>query len=97
MIIVLVKYNCKPNCREAFLNALKENSIDTISKGEPGNFKYEYSYSTEDSDVLFLTEIWESAEALKLHGEAEHFKKLGGLKNAYVESAEIKKFEASSL
>ena len=97
MIIVLVKYNCKAGNRDSFLGAIKERGIDKLCQDENGNVKYEYSFSAEDSDVLFLTEIWENIDVLNIHSQTEHFKKLGELKDTYVDSTEIKKFQAESL
>ena len=97
MIIVLVKYNCKEGNRDSFLGAIKERGIDVLCQKENGNIKYEYSFSTEDSDVLFLTEIWENIDVLNAHWQTEHFKTLGELKDTYVDSTEIQKFEAESL
>lgn len=94
MIIVLVKYFCKENSREKFLGAIKSLGIDKLSREENGNIRYEYSFDAENSSVLILNEIWTDMEAVRLHGEEEHFRKLGEIKSDYVEKTEIKRFRA---
>ena len=94
MKIILVKYLCKENCRESFLQAIKQNNIDTLCRQEAGNLKYEYAYSEEDDNVLILNEIWRDDEAVRLHGQAVHFKLLGELKSQYVVETKIERFNA---
>lgn len=94
MIVILVKYNCKPGMREAFFNVIREKGIDVASQSEEGNIRYEYSFSPIDENVMVLNEIWANAEVLEKHFNAPHFKELGELKNQYVESTELKKFNA---
>lgn len=97
MIIVLVKYVCKPGKREAFLKAIQERGLDAKSRAEVGNGKYEYSFSTTDPDVLFLTEFWQDKEVLATHGQMPHFKALGELKQQFVDAVEILRYEAQPL
>ncbi len=95
MIILLVKYQCKSQMREEFLRAIQENQIDTKSREEAGNLRYEYSYSITNADELVLTEVWKDEESVKIHGASEHFKQLGELKPIYVEETQIEKYQAS--
>ena len=97
MIIVLVKYVCKSNCRELFLNAIKEKKIDSLSRAETGNYRYEYAYSISDENTILLTELWEDRKAVTAHGQTEHYKELGKLKSAYVENTEIFRYEGSPI
>ena len=97
MIILLVKYTCKPGRRADFMRVISENQIDAKSRDEAGNIQYEYSLDIEDKDVLILTELWKDEEALKLHGEAAHFKLLGQIKDEYVEETQIRRFKAEKM
>ncbi len=97
MIIVLVEYFCKDNCREDFLRALKEQKIDAMCQAEAGNLKYDYSLSADRENVLILNEIWKDAEALNLHGSMPHMKLIPAIKEKDVEKTEIRKFEAAEL
>lgn len=97
MRVYHVKYVCKDGLREAFLKAIQENKIDYLCQHEEGNLQYEYSFSVDDPNVLILTEVWESAEALQAHAQTEHLKKLGEMKKDYVLETSIEKFEAERI
>ena len=94
MKILYVKYVCKDGKREAFYNAIKENKIDELSRKDKGNLKYDYSYSTEENNVLVLNEVWESDEDAQLHMKTKHFEKLGELKAEFVVEVKIEKYRA---
>ena len=96
MIILFVKYKCKPGCREAYFDAIKDNHIDEMSREEEGCIRYEYSFGIAD-DELILTEVWQDAKAIDFHKNSEHFAKLGDLKAEYVENTEIMKFSADQV
>ena len=96
MFVLLVKYKCKPGCREAYFDAIRNNHIDEMSRSEEGYIRYEYSYGIAN-DELILTEVWQDAQAIDLHKNSEHFAKLGDLKAEYVENTEIMKFSADQV
>ena len=96
MFILLVRYKCKPGCRSAFYDAIRNNKIDEKSRSEEGNLRYEYSFGVSD-DELILNEIWRDAEAIEFHKNSEHFKELGKLKGEYVLDTEIMKFSADQV
>lgn len=97
MIMMLVKYYCKENQAEAFLDAIKENNIDFLSRKEVGNRMYDYSFPADEQDTILLTELWEDTEAVSIHSTTEHFKRLGEIKEQYVDRTEIKKFAGTPL
>ena len=84
MLYVNVTYDCKPGMREAFYQAIRENGIDTKCLQENGNVRYEYFFSVEMPDRMFLVEAWESPEASAAHRETAHYKLLQELKKEYV-------------
>ncbi len=96
MLIVLVRYKCKPGLRENYLKAIKDNKIDEMSRSEEGCIRYEYSFGMEE-DELILTEIWQDGEAIDYHKNSEHFARLGELKLQYVESTEFEKYSAEQI
>ena len=96
MFVLLVKYKCKPGCRAAFFNAIRNNHIDEMSRSEEGCIRYEYSYGIAD-DELILTEVWQDAKAIEFHKNSEHFARLGDIKTEYVENTEIMKFSADQV
>ena len=87
MIILNVIYSCKSGQRAAFLDAIKAEGLDDASRNEGGNSKYDYYASTKDPDELLLIEHWQDEDALK-----PHFKRLGQLKEEFVENTEIGKY-----
>ena len=93
MIVLNVTYRCKHGMREAFLDVIKTEGIDSGSRNEEGNICYEYFFSISSPDVLFLLEKWKDAEAVEFHKKQPHFLRLGELKSEFVEETTIGKYE----
>lgn len=94
MIVLFVKYNCKPGQRAAFLNEIEKNEIDVKSRAEAGCERYEYSYSETDDDCLVLNEIWKDEAAFASHHDSAHFQLLGTFKADYVIDSDVRRFKA---
>ena len=94
MIVLNVIYKCKPGKRDAFLNAIKEEGIDSASRAEAGNIKYDYYLSADDRDELLLVEKWKDAEAVTEHGRKVHYARLGELKTSFVDDTIIERFDS---
>lgn len=94
MVVLNVTYKCKAGMREKFLEAIKAEGLDAASRAEAGNIKYEYYFADADPDVLFLLEHWQDEEAVKLHNEEPHFKRLGELKAEYVDKVILDRYKA---
>ena len=92
MIVLNVTYKCKPDQREEFLEEIMTEGIDTASRAEAGNLKYDYYLPIDSSDELLLLEKWKDADALAEHGRQPHFKRLGEIKPIYVNDTIIEKF-----
>lgn len=93
MKVLIVTYKCKPGKREAFLEAVRENGAAQKSREEAGNIRYAYARATDDEDILYLLEQWESEEAFESHKAADHFRELGELKQDYVEDTILEMYE----
>lgn len=91
-ITLNVFYTVTDGKRDEFINAIKEENIDVLSRLEKGNLKYEYYFPVEDRNQILLIETWESNLAQKLHGESEHFKKLQLIKEKYVVDVKFEKY-----
>ena len=89
---VEVHYYVRPGMRQAFYDALSESGIPAASRAEAGNVQYDYYFSPEQEDELLLLELWQDAEAVRLHGETPHFKALGELKAEYVTDTVIRRY-----
>ena len=96
MFVLLVRYKCKPGCREAYYDAIRKDHIDEMSQAEEGCLRYEYSYGIDD-DELLLTEVWRDAAAIEFHKSSAHFVRLGEIKAEYVENTEFMKFSAEQV
>ena len=86
-ILVTVRYTVKDGKREEFYRHIVEQGIDTASRAEDGNRKYDYYYPTDSEQDLCLLELWDSREAQKIHGTTDHYQKLSNLKATYVTNA----------
>ena len=90
---VEVHYLVKSGKRQEFYDTLKKNNIAACSRAEDGNVKYDYYFSPDNENELLLLEIWRDAEAVRLHGETQHFKALGALKEKFVTDTIIHRYE----
>ena len=95
MYILHVTYEVKEGMRDAFLAKLKELGTAECSRAEAGNLDYTYYVSADRENIVFLTEVWESMEAQKLHTQTPHFKALGEIKGDYVKNTVLKRFDGA--
>lgn len=95
MIVLNVTYQCRPGMRDAFLKAIAAEGIDTASRSENGNLRYEYYLPAAGCDELLLIEKWRDAGALAGHSRQPHFARLQELKSKYVAGTLIDRFEVS--
>ena len=92
MIVLNVTYRCKAGMRERFLEAIKAEGIDAACRAEDGNFKYDYYMSAEAENEMLLLEKWRDADALAVHQGQPHFKRLGEIKDEFVDETLIEKY-----
>lgn len=90
---VEVHYYIKDGKRDEFYRTLMASGIADASRAENGNEKYEYYFSPDNENELLLLEVWKSAEAVELHQQSDHFKKLGELKKEYVTETVFTRYE----
>ncbi len=93
MIVLNVTYSCRPGMRDEFLQKIREEGIDAVSRAEEGNRKYDYYIPAGGGDELLLIEKWSGADAIAAHGRQPHFARLGELKPLYVIETHIERFE----
>ena len=91
MFTIYVTYTAKDrNMIKQFYDAIKESGAAECCRKEDGNIRYDYFWSTENENELFLLEEWKSEEDQKIHMTYDHFKKIGQLKAKYeVESSSV--------
>jgi quinol monooxygenase YgiN len=78
--------------RDEFLEAIISEGIDVACRAEAGNIKYDYYMSTDNDDEMLLVEKWRDADAVTTHGQQAHFKRLGEIKDEFVEETIIEKY-----
>ncbi len=93
MIVLNVLYHLKRDARDRFLARVQAEGIDKASRAEKGNLRYDYFTPVSGGDELLLLEKWQDASALALHAGQPHFGKLKAIKDEYVISTEIERFE----
>ena len=92
MLVLNVIFKCAPGTREELRELVRAEGIDTASRNEEGNFKYEFYLSTEDTNDILLIEWWKDVDAWMAHRTLTHYFKLDEIKKGRVLSAEIRKY-----
>ncbi len=95
--LVEVHYYIKDGKRAEFYNEIIRRGIADSARAEEGNEKYEYYFSPDNENELLLIEIWNSAEAVKIHMETPHYKELTELKKEYVNDTVFSRFEITEI
>lgn len=72
MIATLVNIWIKEDCREAFIEATKDNHLNSVS--EPGNIRFDILQDTSDPLKFTFYEMYESEEAAGAHKLTDHYK-----------------------
>ena len=61
---------------------------------EAGKLRYDYYLPYDVNGDLLRVEKWKDADAVRLHGQTAHLKRLSELKKLYVTKTIIERFEA---
>lgn len=93
MIVLNVLYTVKSGRREQYYALLQQMGIPQASRDEAGNICYDYFFSPEQADQIFLREKWVDQAALQLHFQAPHFQQLQKLKEEWLLDTVIDKME----
>ncbi len=72
MLILIAKFNAKPECREKLIG-LAKNAMGP-SRAEQGCITYDFLQDPFEPDSFTFYEKWESMDDLELHFEEPHFK-----------------------
>ena len=72
MILIVVKFNIRPDRSEDWLSLVEEFTAAT--RQEEGNLFFEWSRSIDNSDQFVLVEAFASAAAGAVHVKSEHFR-----------------------
>ena len=73
MFVLMVDIRVKPERREEFAAAIKENAA--ASNQEPGCLHFNVAQDGEDANRFYLYEVYREEADFDAHRETEHFKK----------------------
>jgi len=73
MIVYAVEIHVKPENRQDFIEASKENAAATI--GEPGNLRFDINQQADDPDCFMFYEVYRDAAAIDAHKATAHYAK----------------------
>ena len=92
MYTIYVKFNCLPQKREAFVEAVKKEGILAAIRGEQGCLMYDYYFSEADSNELLLIEAWETKHHQEVHLTQPHMARLREMKADYIGETTLGEF-----
>ena len=93
MYTIYVQFQCHPEKREAFVEAVRREGILSAVRAEDGCLRYDYYFSEADENELLLIEAWESKRHQEIHMTQPHMALLREFKDEYVLSATLGEFE----
>lgn len=73
MLVQIVSIQVMPGHREAFIEAFRINWEGT--RNEPGNLRFDLLVDPEDENSFTVYEVFTGPDALKLHGQTEHYRR----------------------
>ena len=71
MLVLCVDIRVKPEHREAFVEATRQNHLGT--RTEPGNLRFDVLVSQEDPLRFMLYEVYRDPAALEAHQSQPHY------------------------
>ena len=71
MYVVCVHVHVKPENRDDFIRASRENASNTIQ--EPGNLRFDVIQQTDDPNRFMLYEVYRDESAMQAHKETAHY------------------------
>ena len=89
MMVINAIFRCKEGKREFLRKKMREEGIDTASRNEEGNLRYDLYMSTENTLDMMIQEYWETEEAWLEHRTLPHYARLEELKKDCVDSVDV--------
>jgi len=71
MLVMCIDIRVKPEFREQFIKASRENHLGTRS--EPGNLRFDVLQTADDADRFMLYEVYRDQAALEAHQKQPHY------------------------
>lgn len=96
MIVIAGKVRIRPERRNDAIAAAVAMSV--ASEAEAGCIRYRFSADLRDPDIFYLFEAWESADALKGHGQTSHMAEFNRqLPDLIASKPELKRYEVAAV
>lgn len=93
MVICINTYKVKPGLADTLINDLRRSGIEQALRMMPGNVCFNFSVSIQDSNVIYLTDVWEDEAAFQAHLKRKETAEWASLKKKYVEDSQIKRYD----
>ena len=93
MLKLIVKFEMKEGCREAFFQKVSEEGILAKVRAEEGCHYYDFYDSKQDPDLLLLLEEWQDMDAQRAHIASDHMARFREIKKDYVNNTIIQAYE----
>jgi quinol monooxygenase YgiN len=87
---IIVKFTLKPGMADAFRPLILENAVASV-RDELTCHQFQVLNYEENSEIIFLYEVYEDAAALEAHRETPHFKKFIESANEMIAEREIQR------
>ncbi|MET8284661.1 antibiotic biosynthesis monooxygenase [Streptomyces sp. NPDC005132] len=84
MYQLLVSFTVQPDHRDDFVRAARRTARDSLAN-EPGSHRFEVIADEEDSDVLYLNEVYADVDAFDAHATGPYFAAFFAEAGAYAE------------
>jgi len=83
MITIIIKYTGKNGSAKEFANEMISSGLVCQIRSEEGNLRYQYLYSLEDKESVYLIDSWVDQKALDIHHSLPLMKEISKLREKY--------------
>lgn len=91
-ITVNLYYTGKNGAARKFVEEMISSETVKLIKEEPGNLKYDYFFSVQDSETVLLIDSWASQEAIDVHHASPMMQKIIELREKYDLHMKVERF-----
>jgi quinol monooxygenase YgiN len=88
MFIVTVRFTVRPGCEERFLEAVRAQSGNSLTK-EPECRRFDVCVSADRPRDVFLYEVYTSPAAFDAHVQTAHFEHFGAVTQGWIEQKAV--------
>ena len=93
MVICVNTYQVKHGQLHKLVSALASSRIEKTLREMKGNVCFHFSVPIEGKNILYLTDIWADDAAFQAHLSSPATQMWSKLKEKYVESSQVRKYD----